>query len=443
MGFPHPLHPRETPALSQYFGDPEARSLGGWRARGGYRALEQALGMEPTAIQGVIKDSGLRGRGGAGFPTGLKWSFMKPDGKQHYLCCNADESEPGTFKDREIMRWTPHALVEGVAISAHAIWADTAYIYIRGEFTEPLYWMNEAVREAYAAGILGDDAMGSGRRLHVHVHRGAGAYICGEETALMNSLEGRRGNPRIKPPFPAVSGLFALPTTVNNVETLAAVPLILTNGAEWYRAFSRPDNPKSTGTKLYSVCGNVARPGNYEVPMGFPFRDFLYDLCGGPPPGRRFKAIIPGGSSVPILTAAECDGALMDYEGFVAAGSMLGSGGVICFDDSQCMVRQIARLARFYAHESCAQCTQCREGTAWTTKILERIEAGQGTLADLDTLLDISEEMTGKTICVLSDSCATPVVSGIAKFRHEFEAHITAKRCPLRSAQSPTAASAA
>jgi NADH-quinone oxidoreductase subunit F len=443
MGFPHPPHPRETVVLSKYFGDAEARSLAGWRARGGYRALEQALGMEPTAIQAIVKDSGLRGRGGAGFPTGLKWSFMKPDGKQHYLCCNADESEPGTFKDREIMRWTPHALVEGVAIAAHAIWADTAYIYIRGEFTEPLRWMNEAVREAYAAGTLGENAMGTGRRLHVHVHRGAGAYICGEETALMNSLEGRRGNPRIKPPFPAVSGLFALPTTINNVETLAAVPDILTNGAEWYKKFSRPDNPKSTGTKLYSVCGNVARPGNYEVPMGFPFKDFLYDLCGGPPPGRRFKAIIPGGSSVPILTAAECDGALMDYEGFVAAGSMLGSGGVICFDDSQCMVRQIGRLARFYAHESCAQCTQCREGTAWATKILERIEAGQGTMSDLDTLLEISEQMTGKTICVLSDSCATPIVSGIAKFRHEFEAHISGKRCPMRAAPSPSAATAA
>ena len=443
MGFPHPPHPRETVVLSKYFGDAEARSLAGWRARGGYRALEQALGMEPTAIQAIVKDSGLRGRGGAGFPTGLKWSFMKPDGKQHYLCCNADESEPGTFKDREIMRWTPHALVEGVAIAAHAIWADTAYIYIRGEFTEPLRWMNEAVREAYAAGTLGENAMGTGRRLHVHVHRGAGAYICGEETALMNSLEGRRGNPRIKPPFPAVSGLFALPTTINNVETLAAVPDSLTNGAEWYKKFSRPDNPKSTGTKLYSVCGNVARPGNYEVPMGFPFKDFLYDLCGGPPPGRRFKAIIPGGSSVPILTAAECDGALMDYEGFVAAGSMLGSGGVICFDDSQCMVRQIGRLARFYAHESCAQCTQCREGTAWATKILERIEAGQGTMSDLDTLLEISEQMTGKTICVLSDSCATPIVSGIAKFRHEFEAHISGKRCPMRAAPSPSAATAA
>ena len=258
----------------------------------------------------------------------------------------------------------------------------------------------------------------------------------------MNSLEGRRGNPRIKPPFPAVAGLFGQPTTINNVETLAAVPHILTNGAAWYKQFGRADNPKSTGTKLYSVCGNIARPGNYEVPMGFPFKDFLWDLCGGPLPGRKIKAVIPGGSSVPILTPEECEGAVMDYEGFVAAGSMLGSGGVIVFDDSQCMVKQIARLARFYAHESCAQCTQCREGTAWTTRILERIEAGEGTTADLDTLLDISEQMTGKTICVLSDSCATPVVSGIKKFRHEFEAHIAAKRCPMKPDMSPRVATA-
>jgi NADH-quinone oxidoreductase subunit F len=428
MGYPHKSHPRETAVLSRYFGDPEARTLSGWRARGGYQAFEQALATDPVAIQNTIKESGLRGRGGAGFPTGVKWSFMKPgDGKPHYLCCNADESEPGTFKDREIMRWTPHALVEGCAIAAHAIAAETTYIYIRGEFTEPLQRMTEAVREAYAAGILGANAMGSGRRIDVHVHKGAGAYICGEETALMNSLEGRRGNPRIKPPFPAVAGLFGKPTTINNVETLAAVPHILNNGAEWYKGLCL-SNPKSTGTKLYSVCGNVRYPGNYEVTMGFPFKEFLYDLCGGPPPGRTFKAIIPGGSSVPIMTPEEADGAVMDYEGFVAAGSMLGSGGVICFDDQQSMVRQIARLARFYAHESCAQCTQCREGTAWTTKILERIRDGQGTPEDLDTLLEIAENMTGKTICVLSDSCATPVVSGIKKFRHEFEALIPQSR---------------
>ena len=435
MGYPHTPHPRETLVLSKYFGDRDAIGLEGWRKRGGYVALEKALGMTPAEIVGIVKDSGLRGRGGAGFPTGLKWSFMKPgDGKPHYLCCNADESEPGTFKDREIMRWTPHALIEGCAIGSYAIGAETCYIYIRGEFTEPLQRMEAAVREARGAGIIGPNAMGTGKRVDVWVHKGAGAYICGEETALMNSIEGRRGNPRIKPPFPAVAGVFGQPTTINNVETLAAVPHILNNGADWYKKMARPDNPKSTGTKLWSVCGNVARPGNYEVQMGFPFKDFLYDLCGGPPAGRKFKAVIPGGSSVPIMTMEEAEAAVMDYEGMVAKGSMLGSAGCIVIDDAQCMVKQIARLARFYAHESCAQCTQCREGTAWTTKIMERIEAGEGTMADLDTLLEIGENMTGKTICVLSDSCAVPVVSGIQKWRHEFEAHITGKRCPFRAA---------
>ncbi len=428
MGYPHTPHPRETPVLSGHFGEAEATTLDGWRKRGGYVALERALGMAPADIVTIVKDSGLRGRGGAGFPTGVKWSFMKPgDGKPHYLCCNADESEPGTFKDREIMRWTPHALVEGCAIGAYAIGAETAYIYIRGEFTEPIARMEAAIKEAYAAGILGKNAMGSGKTVNVWVHRGAGAYICGEETALMNSLEGRRGNPRIKPPFPAVAGVFGQPTTINNVETLAAVPQILNNGADWYKKFSRSDNPKSTGTKLYSVCGNIARPGNYEVPMGFPFKDFLYDVCGGPLPGRKFRAIIPGGISVPIQTVAEAEASLMDYEGFVAQGTMLGSGGVIVVDDAQNLVKFIARAARFFAHESCAQCTQCREGTAWTTKILERIAAGDGTTEDFDTLLEIADNMTGKTICVLSDSCATPVVSGLKKFRGDFEALIKKK----------------
>jgi len=435
MGYPHAPHPRETTVLSKYFGDRDAIGLDGWRKRGGYVALEKALGMTPADIVGIVKDSGLRGRGGAGFPTGLKWSFMKPgDGKPHYLCCNADESEPGTFKDREIMRWTPHALIEGCAIGSYAIGAETCYIYIRGEFTEPLQRMEAAVREARAAGVIRPNAMGTGKRVDVWVHKGAGAYICGEETAMMNSLEGRRGNPRIKPPFPAVAGVFGQPTTINNVETLAAVPHILNNGADWYKKMARADNPRSTGTKLWSVCGNIARPGNYEVEMGFPFKDFLYDLCGGPPPGRKFKAVIPGGSSVPIMNMEEAEAALMDYEGMVAKGSMLGSAGCIVIDDAQCMVKQIARLARFYAHESCAQCTQCREGTAWATKIMERIEAGEGTMADLDTLLEIGDNMTGKTICVLSDSCAVPIASGIQKWRDEFEAHIKGKRCPFRAA---------
>jgi len=432
MGFPHASHPREAAVLSQHFGDPDAISLAGWKKRGGYAALDAALRMSPGEIIGIVKDSGLRGRGGAGFPTGIKWSFMKlGDGKPHYLCCNADESEPGTFKDREIMRWTPHALVEGCAIGSYAIGAETCYIYIRGEFTEPIARMEAALAEAYAAGLIGKNAMGSGTTINIHVHRGSGAYICGEETALMESLEGKRGNPRIKPPFPAASGVFGLPTTINNVETLAAVPHILTKGAAWYKGFGRADNPKSTGTKLYSVCGNIARPGNYEVPMGFPFKDFLYDLCGGPLPGRRFRAVIPGGISVPIQSMDEVDATLMDYEGFVAQGSMLGSGGVIVWDDAQNLVKLIARAARFFAHESCGQCTQCREGTAWTTKILERIVAGEGTAEDLDTLLDIGEDMTGKTICVLSDSCAVPVSSGIKKFRGDFEALIKRRKSHL------------
>ncbi len=420
MGYPHKPHARETLVLSRHFGDHDARTYKGWVKRGGYEALKQALTMPPAAVTDVVKESGLRGRGGAGFPTGLKWTFMpKEKKKPHYLCVNADESEPGTFKDREIMRWTPHALLEGTLITMHAIQADVAYIYIRGEFTEPLAVMERALAEATAAGVLG--------AFQIHLHRGAGAYICGEETALMSSLEGKRGNPRIKPPFPAAFGVFGMPTTINNVETLAAVPHILKQGAAWYKAMCL-SSPKSTGTKLFSVCGHVQRPGNYEVTMGFPLNDLVYELAGGMRPGRTLKACIPGGSSVPMLNREETESCLMDYEGCVAKGTLLGSGGVIVFDDSTDMVYQIMRLARFYAHESCAQCTQCREGTAWTTKILERILAGQGKLQDLDLLLDLSENMTGKTICVLSDSCAAPVVSGIKKFRNEFEDYIAGRR---------------
>jgi len=434
MGYPHPSHPRETPLLSEHFGELEARSYDGWLARGGYQALRKALTMNPDDIIAEVKTSGLRGRGGAGFPTGLKWSFMPKDtAKPHYLCCNADESEPGTFKDREIMRWTPHALIEGCAIAQLAIRAEVCYVYIRGEFTEPYRVMERAVAEAYAKGVLGADALGSGRRIEIVLHRGAGAYICGEETALMNSIEGRRGNPRIKPPFPAVAGLFGMPTTINNVETLAAVPAIINRGGAWYAGLSL-SNPKSTGTKLISVCGHVQHPGTYEITLGFPMKDLIYDLCGGMRPGRTLKAVIPGGSSVPIMTPGEIEDCATDYEGIVARGSMLGSGGMIVMDDSTDLVYQIMRLARFYAHESCAQCTNCREGTAWTTRILQRILAGEGKASDLDLLLDLSEQMTGRTICVLSDSCAAPVVSGIQKFRGEFEAYLS---------RSPAAAMAA
>ena len=430
MGYPHPSHPKETVVLSKYFGDAGARSYAGWTERGGYQALKKALGMTADQIIDEVKASGLRGRGGAGFPTGLKWSFMpKNDGKPHYLVCNADESEPGTFKDREIMRWTPHALIEGCAVAAYAIGAEMIYIYIRGEFTEPWTIMAKAVDEAYAAGALGANALGSGKRIEVVLHRGAGAYICGEETALMNSIEGKRGNPRIKPPFPAQAGVFALPTTVNNVETLAAVPHILMRGGEWYKGLCL-SNPKSTGTKLFSVCGHVQKPGNYEITMGTPMMTLIDEMCGGMRPGRTLKAVIPGGSSVPIMNAADAKECLLDYEGVVAKGSMLGSAGMIVMDDSTDMVRVIMRLAKFYAHESCAQCTQCREGTAWTVKILERILAGEGEAKDLDLLLDLAENMTGKTICVLSDSCAAPVVSGIQKFRGEFETYLSRRRAP-------------
>ena len=434
MGYPHPSHPRETVVLSEYFGNPEAKTYEGWVKRGGYEALERAVGLGPTNVIEEVKKSGLRGRGGAGFPAGLKWSFMpKEKTKPHYFCCNADESEPGTFKDREIMRWTPHALIEGCLIAQYAIQAEVTYIYIRGEFTEPLEVMETAVAEAYEHGVVGPKASEPLKDMNIYVYKGAGAYICGEETALMNSIEGRRGNPRMKPPFPAAAGVFGMPTTINNVETIAAVPHIINKGGEWYKGFCR-SNPKSTGTKLLSVCGHVAKPGNYEVEMGFPLKDLLYDLCGGIRDGNALKAVIPGGSSVPILNEEEADGCILDYEGCIEAGSMLGSGGVIVFDETADMVYQIMLLARFYAHESCAQCTQCREGTAWTVRILQKILAGNGEMKDLDLLLDLADNMTGTTICVLSDSCAAPVVSGIKKFRNEFEAYITGVRAPVLTA---------
>ena len=403
--------------LSEHFGDPEARTLKGWEARGGYRALRKALGMSPMEVVEEVKASGLRGRGGAGFPTGVKWSFMPQNsGKQHYLLCNADESEPGTFKDRELMRWTPHQLIEGCLIGAYAIRATHAYIYVRGEFFETAQVMARAIEEAYAAGYAGEDVMGSGKTLDITLHLGAGAYICGEETGLMNSLEGRRGEPRLKPPFPAVSGAFGKPSTINNVETLCAVPHIVDNGGAWYRQWG---TEKSPGTKLFCVSGHVRRPGNYEVPMGFDFREFLYDVCGGVPEGRTLKAVIPGGSSVPIMAADEIDVG-MDYESFASAGTMRGAGSGIVMDDTTDIVKQVRRMVDFYAHESCGQCTPCREGTSWAAKILRRIENGWGTEADLDTLLDISDNMAGKTICVLSDAAAAPIVSSVQKFREEY-----------------------
>ncbi|HEU0076623.1 MAG TPA: NADH-quinone oxidoreductase subunit NuoF [Longimicrobiaceae bacterium] len=431
MAYPY-RHPSEVQVLSKYFGDPEARTLKGWEARGGYQALRKALGMSPADIVNEVKASGLRGRGGAGFPTGMKWSFMPPKGdKPHFLVCNADESEPGTFKDRELIRWTPHALVEGCLLGAYAIRAEHAFIYIRGEFFEPAQVLARAIEEAYEAGYAGRNVMGSGIDIDVTLHLGAGAYICGEETGLLNSLEGRRGEPRIKPPFPAIAGAFRLPTAVNNVESLIAAAHIVQNGAEWYRQWG---TEKSTGTKLFCVSGHVKRPGNYEVPLGFNFREFIYDVCGGTPDGRPIKAVIPGGSSVPILKADEIDIG-MDYEAMAAAGTMLGCGSVIVMDDTTDIVKQVRRMVDFYAHESCGQCTPCREGTAWAGKILRRIENGHGSEADLDTLMEISDNMSGKTICVLSDACAAPITSSIQKFRGDYLARMRRPEPALAAAR--------
>jgi NADH-quinone oxidoreductase subunit F len=417
MSYPY-RHDSEVRLLSEHFGNPQARTLKGWEALGGYQALRKALAMSPADIVTEVKNSGLRGRGGAGFPTGMKWSFMpkKEPGKPHFLVCNADESEPGTFKDRELMRWTPHALIEGCLIGAHAIHAEHAYIYIRGEFFEAAQILSRAIEDAYAAGYIGKNILGSGIDLDLTLHIGAGAYICGEETGLLNSLEGRRGEPRVKPPFPAIAGAFRYPTAVNNVESLIAAAHVVLNGAEWYRQWG---TEKSVGTKLFCVSGHVKRPGNYEVPLGFNFREFIYDVCGGTPGGKRIKAVIPGGSSVPILTGDELDIG-MDYESMAAAGTMLGCGSVIVMDEGVNVVKQVRRMVDFYSHESCGQCTPCREGTSWSSKILRRIETGRGTPDDLDTLLEIADNMSGKTICVLSDAAAAPIVSSIQKFRGDY-----------------------
>ena len=425
MAYPY-THPKEVRVMSRGFGDPATRTVAGWRKLGGYQALEKALGMDRDAVIEEVKASGLRGRGGAGFPTGVKWSFMPKEPKTpQYLLINADESEPGAFKDRELMRWTPHQVIEGALIGAYAIRAEHVYIYVRGEFFEPAQVLGRAIEEAYAEGLAGKNILGKGVDIEVTLHLGAGAYICGEETALMNSLEGRRGQPRIKPPFPAVSGAFARPTTINNVETLCSVPHIITNGGAWYRQWG---TEKSPGTKMFNVSGHVVRRGNYELPLGFPMTDLIFDVCGGIREGRKLKAVIPGGSSVPILTAQEIEGLAADYESVAQAGSMLGTASVIVMDDATNMVTQVRRMVEFYAHESCGQCTPCREGTAWMARILRRIEAGEGTPEDVDTLLDVSKNVTGTTICVLSDSAAAPVVSWIRKFPEDIERLVGARR---------------
>jgi len=400
-------------------------------ATGGYQAIAKALQEHtPASLIDLVKQSGLRGRGGAGFPTGVKWSFVPKDpALTKYLVCNADESEPGTFKDRELITRDPHQLLEGVILASYAIGAQVAYLYIRGEFVEGALILEQAIQDAIARGFAGTNILGSGFSLAVHLHRGAGAYICGEETALLESLEGKRGLPRLKPPFPAAAGLYRLPTVVNNVETLSNLPHIVLRGAEW---FSSIGTAKSTGTRIFSVSGHVCRAGNYELPIDVPMRELIFQHAGGMREARHLKAVIPGGSSVPVLTEQHLD-ARMDFESLAKAGSMAGSGGVIVMDDTTCMVRVAQVVARFYHHESCGQCTQCREGTAWLHKTLRRMEEGQGRKADLDLLLDICDNMKGKTICPLSDAAAMPVESYLKYFGDEFERHIVERACPFKS----------
>lgn len=406
-----------------------------YRANGGYRSVEKALKtMSPDDVVEEVKKSGLRGRGGAGFPTGMKWSFLaKPEGVPRYLVCNADESEPGTFKDRYLMERIPHILIEGMITSSYALGANTSYIYIRGEYFYVSRILEAAIAEAYANGWLGKNILGTGYNLDLYVQVGGGAYICGEETALLESLEGKRGNPRIKPPFPAIAGLYGCPTVVNNVETIAAVVPIVNDGGDEY---AKIGIGRSTGTKLISASGNINKPGVYEIELGVPVEEFIFsdEYCGGIANGKRMKACVPGGSSVPILpdylvckTAAGED-RLMTYEslsdgGFVS-GSMLGSGGFIVYDEHQCIVRNTWNFSRFYHHESCGQCSPCREGTGWMERVLHRLEKGEGNMSDIDLLVDVAKKIEGNTICPLGDAAAWPVAAAIRHFRHEFEYHV-------------------
>ena len=411
------------------------RSYDVYRKNGGYRSVEKALKqMSPDDIVEEVKKSGLRGRGGAGFPTGMKWSFLaKPEGVPRHLLCNADESEPGTFKDRYLMERIPHLLIEGMIVSSFALGANQSYIYIRGEYMYVLQILEKAIQEAYANGWLGKNILGSGYDLDLSVAPGAGAYICGEETALIESLEGERGNPRMKPPFPAVKGLWQRPTVVNNVETIAAVVPIINDGGEEY---AKIGIGRSTGTKLISASGNINKPGVYEIELGVPVEEFLYSdtYCGGIKNGKKLKACVPGGSSVPILPhflvckTADSEDRLMTYEsladGGFESGSMLGSGGFIVYDEDQCIVRNTWNFARFYHHESCGQCSPCREGTGWMKKVLHNIETGKGKLEDIDLLWDIQRKIEGNTICPLGDAAAWPVAAAIRHFREEFEWHV-------------------
>lgn len=421
--------------LLEHINVPGINTFAVYREKGGYRSVEKALKtMSPEDVVEEVKKSGLRGRGGAGFPTGMKWSFLaKPEGVPRYLVCNGDESEPGTFKDRYLMTYIPHALIEGMIVSSYALGAHTSYIYIRGEMMPQIRIMEKAIEEAKAAGFLGKNILGTGYDLEIFVQPGGGAYICGEETALLESLEGKRGNPRIKPPFPAVAGLYGCPTVVNNVESIAATVPIVNDGGE---AYAKIGIERSTGTKLISASGNIAKPGVYEIEMGLPVEEFIFseEYCGGMANGKRLKAVVAGGSSVPILPAnlivktMQGNPRLMTYEsladgGFVS-GTAMGSGGFIVFDEDQCIVRNTLNYTRFYRHESCGQCSPCREGTGWMEKILEKIEYGRGDMSDIDLLWQVQQKIEGNTICPLGDAAAWPVAAAIRHFRDEFEWHI-------------------
>ncbi|MDQ3233716.1 MAG: NADH-quinone oxidoreductase subunit NuoF [Pseudobdellovibrionaceae bacterium] len=420
--------------LTKHNGIKDNHTLSFYKAAGGYQALEQALGMTPDAIIDEVKKSNLRGRGGAGFPTGMKWSFMPKnpvDAQGHpkpkYLVCNADEGEPGTFKDRLLLNQYPHMLIEGMLIAGHAIGSNQGYIYIRGEFYREAEIVKAAIKEARAAGLLGKKVMGRSWAFDIEIYRGAGAYICGEETALLSSLEGRRGEPRLKPPFPAQVGAFGMPSCVNNVETFCAVPTIIKDGAAKFAAIG---TERSGGTRLFCVSGHVEKPGVYELPINMNLKD-LIQHCGGVRGGRSVKAVIPGGASAPMLRGDEIDVA-MDFDSLAKAGTMAGSGGVIVIDDQTCIVESAARLLKFYEHESCGQCSQCREGSHWLARMFNRIEAGQGTTEDLDKIAHICGNMAGQTICAFADAVTGPALSTIRKFRAEFEEHVRLGRCPSK-----------
>jgi NADH-quinone oxidoreductase subunit F len=425
------------PLLFKDIDEPGLCTLEVYERRGGYRALRKALAMAPESVLAELEASGLRGRGGAGFAMGKKVSFLPKGAADKYLVCNADESEPGTFKDRELMQKTPHMLIEGLVIAAYAAGVSRSFIYIRGEYELQADRLDAALDEARRAGYVGEDILGSGHSLSLVVHRGAGAYICGEETGLLDSLEGKRGNPRLKPPFPAIQGLYQGPTLINNVETLSTVPVIVTMGGDEY---AKLGTETSKGTKLVSVSGHVRRPGNYEIELGMPSREIVYGLAGGPPEGRSVKCWFPGGSSSPVLTAEDLD-LPYDFDSMARAGSMLGSGAIIVVDDATPILDVALKVAKFYKHESCGKCTPCREGTSWTVKMLQRIDEGQATPMDLEIMSRTCENIIGNCLCVLGDAMAMPIGSMIAKFREEFEAHIEAARS-RRGLEAPVVAGA-